>query len=562
MEALSIVIAWRRPGKPLPCPGDRRRPPSRRRRGRTPRGMERARQARRGAGAVPLVGGRGRLRLLRPDRPRRAGPRGLPGRRHPVRDRHRHPPRALLLLARARLRGGRLLPRLPHRPRTRGRARADGRLRALRRAPVAPRHARGDPGGGGLLRPARPGGGRPPGRAARGMAAQPRDHRGRRADEPDRLPARALRLPALEDRLRGRGPRDVDRALRDHRRRVDERGRGGAPARGRRGGAGRGGLRGARPMSHPALADGARFRRRGRLLVAAAAIFWSLGGLMARSVGTDPWTTVFWRGLFCAAFLVAVTAVREGRRTPGVFAGMGGAGIGMAMCFAIGSTCFILALHHTSVANVLIIQSLSPFIAGLLGWIWVGERVAGRTWLAMGVALLGTAVMVSRYFYSTPARGSLGGDLLAFAVAFTFALATVLLRRRRQVQMLPAAALAAALTSAIASVAATPGAAGAGDLTLLALFGAGQLGLGMIMFTTGARRIPVAEASLIAVLESVLGPVWVWLALGENPGLPSLGGGAVVLAALAGHTLADLRLERGAPADAQVGSRNRSSTGT
>jgi drug/metabolite transporter (DMT)-like permease len=138
----------------------------------------------------------------------------------------------------------------------------------------------------------------------------------------------------------------------------------------------------------------------------------------------------------------------------------------------------------------------------------------------------------------------------------------VLLRRRRQVQMLPAAALAAALTSAIASVPATPGAAGAGDLTLLALFGAGQLGLGMIMFTAGARRIPVAEASLIAVLESVLGPVWVWLALGENPGLPSLLGGAVVLAALAGHTLADLRLERVTPADPQAGSRNRSSTGT
>jgi uncharacterized membrane protein len=202
-------------------------------------------------------------------------------------------------------------------------------------------------------------------------------------------------------------------------------------------------------VSRAAIADGVAFRRRGRLLVAAAAVSWSLGGLMARSVGTDPWTTVFWRGLFCAAFLVAVTALREGRRTPRVFGGMGGTGVGMAVCFAIGSTCFIMALHRTSVANVLIIQSLSPFMAGLLGWIWMGERVAGRTWLAMGVALLGTAVMVSRYFYSTPASGSFGGDLLAYAVALTFALATVLLRRRRQVQMLPAAALAAALTSAI-----------------------------------------------------------------------------------------------------------------
>jgi drug/metabolite transporter (DMT)-like permease len=82
----------------------------------------------------------------------------------------------------------------------------------------------------------------------------------------------------------------------------------------------------------------------------------------------------------------------------------------------------------------------------------------------------------------------------------------------------------------------------------------------MILFTAGARRIPVAETSLIAVLESVLGPVWVWLALGENPGAPSVVGGVVVLAALAGHAVADLRLERRVAA--QVGSRNRSSTGT
>jgi drug/metabolite transporter (DMT)-like permease len=311
--------------------------------------------------------------------------------------------------------------------------------------------------------------------------------------------------------------------------------------------------------------EGTRDRRRGRLLVAAAAVFWSLGGLLARSADTDPWTTVFWRGIFCAAFLLAVTALREGRGTPAVFAGIGATGVGMAICFATASTCFIMALHRTSVANVLIIQSLSPFMAGLLGWLWMGERVAARTWLAMTVALVGSGIMVSRYLYAAPAQGSLAGDGLALTVALSFALATVLLRRRRQVQMLPAAALAAALTSAVASFSAIPGSADAGDLLLLALFGAGQLGLGMILFTAGARRIPVAEASLIAVLESGLGPGWGWLALGENPGAPPLAGGVVVLAALAGHTVADLRLERAAAAAAAQsgsGSRNRSSTGT
>jgi drug/metabolite transporter (DMT)-like permease len=302
----------------------------------------------------------------------------------------------------------------------------------------------------------------------------------------------------------------------------------------------------------------------GRLLVTAAAVCWSTGGLLARLVGTDPWTTVFWRGIFCAAFLVGVIALREGRRTADVFRAMGGTGLAIAVCFAAGSTSFIVALSYTAVANVLVILSLSPFMAGLLGWLWMGERVAGRTWAAMSAALLGSAVMVSRHFYAETA-GSLVGDLLALGVALTFAMVTALLRRRRHVPMLPAAALAAALTAAVAAGPARPGAAGAADLLLLAGFGAGQLGLGMILFTAGARRIPVAEAALIAVLESVLGPIWVWLAIGENPGAASLLGGAIVLAALAAHTLADLRDERRAQATQSgsgSGSRNLSSTGT
>jgi drug/metabolite transporter (DMT)-like permease len=305
--------------------------------------------------------------------------------------------------------------------------------------------------------------------------------------------------------------------------------------------------------------------RSGRLLVGAAAMCWSTGGLIARLVDTDPWTTVFWRGIFCAAFLVAVTALREGRRTPDVFLGMGWPGLAMAACFATASTCFIMALHRTAVANVLIIQSLSPFMAGLLGWLWMGERVAGRTWAAMGVALLGSAIMISRYFYAETAAGSLGGDALALTVALAFAIATVILRRNRHVQMLPAAALSAALASFATAFSARPGTADGGDLLLLAFFGSVQLGLGMILFTAGARRIPVAEAALIGVLESVLGPVWVWLALGENPGVPSVVGGVIVLAALAGHTLADLRLEARAAVAQSVsgsGSRNRPSTGT
>jgi drug/metabolite transporter (DMT)-like permease len=162
--------------------------------------------------------------------------------------------------------------------------------------------------------------------------------------------------------------------------------------------------------------------------------------------------------------------------------------------------------------------------------------VRRRTWLAMAVALGGTVVMLG----GSPGGGSRIGDALALVTATSFAGATVLVRWHRGVYMPAVAALAAALAALLAVGQATPWSAGGPDLALLALFGIGQLGVGMLCFTAGARHIPVAEASLIGVLECVLGPVWVWLAIGERPGAFAIMGGAVILGALVAHTAADL----------------------
>jgi drug/metabolite transporter (DMT)-like permease len=281
-------------------------------------------------------------------------------------------------------------------------------------------------------------------------------------------------------------------------------------------------------MTAPASA---RTRRLGFWLVASAAICWSSGGLIARLVSTDPWTTVFWRSVFCAGFLGSAVAIAHRARMAQLVREVGWPGLLMAACFATASTCFIMALARTSVANTLIIQSLSPFIAGLGGWLCLGERMRWRTLVAMAVALAGTMVML----WGSPGPGSRSGDGLALMMATAFAAATVVVRWHRSVPMPAAAALAAGLAAALAFGQAAPWTASAGDLVLLALFGIGQLGSGLLLFTAGARLIPVAEASLIAVLESVLGPVWVWLAVGERPGVFSLAGGAVILSALVAH---------------------------
>ena len=285
-----------------------------------------------------------------------------------------------------------------------------------------------------------------------------------------------------------------------------------------------------------AAGDGAPATRRGALLVACAAMCWSSGGLIARLVTTSPWTTNLWRSLFASLFLALVLWMVRGRGIVGQWRDGGRPVLAVAVCMALASTCFILSLAHTSVANTLILMSTGPYVAGLLGWMLLGERVALRTWLTMGVALAGAVVMVSNSY----SRGAMTGDLLAIVMAGSFAVATVLVRRHPDIQMAPAAALATALTALVALPLADPLETTPRDLALLAFFGVGQFGAGFLLFMAGARLIPAAESSLIGMLEVVLGPLWVWLVLNERPGAASLTGGALILAALLANTLVDL----------------------
>ena len=263
---------------------------------------------------------------------------------------------------------------------------------------------------------------------------------------------------------------------------------------------------------------------------------WSSGALIARLVATTPWTTNLWRSLFASLFLAVLLSIARRRSIFAQWRDGGRPVAAVAACMAIASTCFIFSLAHTSVANTLLLMSTSPYVVGLLGWLVLGERVPRRTWLTMGVALAGAVVMVG----SSYGRGGLLGDLLAIVMATSFAVATVLVRSHPHVPMAPAAALATTFTLLIALPLATPLDTTPRDLLLLALFGIGQFGVGFLLFMAGARLIPAAQTSLIGMLETVLAPVWVWLVLNERPDAASLAGGALILAALAANTAAEL----------------------
>jgi drug/metabolite transporter (DMT)-like permease len=289
----------------------------------------------------------------------------------------------------------------------------------------------------------------------------------------------------------------------------------------------------------PKATDDAHARRRGQLFVALAALAWSTAGLLQRALSIDTTTQLAGRALFASVALLGFVALFNRGSTVAAFRTMGRAGLAVAGCMAVASASFIVALNHANVANVLFMQAVAPVLAALLAWIALRESVSRRTALAMGIALLGVTLMVGG-----AGSGGVVGVGASFVMTLAFAATIVITRHRRDVSMAPAICLSQLLVFAAFAPLADAASVAARDLGLLVLLGVGQMGLGLAFLTVGARLIPAAEAALITLLEVVLGPLWVWMAYGEEPGAATLVGGAVVVGAVILQTMTPPTRER------------------
>lgn len=284
----------------------------------------------------------------------------------------------------------------------------------------------------------------------------------------------------------------------------------------------------------------------GIALVVAAALLWSLMSLAIRLIAeADVWQVLFWRSAGMVPVLCGILLARSGSVTgPVVAAGpagvLGGAGLVLAFAGAI------FAIQTTTVANAVLLYAASPLLAALFGWLALRERVAPATLAAIALAGVGIFVMVREGLN----LGMGAGSAAALVSAAGFAGFTLVLRWGRGGDMYAVLLIGAAMSMAVAA-AVTLGRGGTlaiplADAALALAAGAVLLGLGLALYTAGSRAVPAAELTLLAMIEVLLAPVWVWLALGETATPGTWVGGAILLAALAGNALAGLR--RPAPA--------------
>ena len=272
----------------------------------------------------------------------------------------------------------------------------------------------------------------------------------------------------------------------------------------------------------------------GVALVLAAGSLWSLMGLGLRQIeAASVWQILFWRSVGMVPVLLVFIWWTSGGRPFAAVRKVGTAGVvgGLGLVFAFAGA--IYAIQTTTIANAVFLFTASPFVAAILGWILLGERVRPWTLAAIGLAVVGMYLMVREGL----AMGALAGNIAALLSAVGFGAFSVALRWGRLADMLPVSMLGGVFSVLAAGVVllavGEPVVVSARDMAISAGIGAVILALGMVMYTLGSKIIPAAELTLLSLIEVLLAPLWVFLMLGETASAATFVGGGVLLAAVA-----------------------------
>ena len=286
-------------------------------------------------------------------------------------------------------------------------------------------------------------------------------------------------------------------------------------------------------------AHGARHRQVGILLVVLAGVFWSLQGPAVRmiEVASGP-QIIFWRSIGQLMVMLGVVAIVNRGRVASAFRLAGYRAVAGALCHAAAGTCFVLAVLHTTVANVVFIMASAPLIAAAGAWLLLREQIERRTLGAMVAAVFGIGIMMTEGLTT----GSVAGTLLAVVTTCGFAGIGVVARWGGGLNMLPAVCLGAAFTIVAGwTMAGGDVAVTAADL-LYALVSGGLLtAAGATLFLYGAKFVPAGVLVFLTLTEVVLAPIWVWAAFDEVPSTYTLAGGGIVLAAICIEAVLRLR---------------------
>jgi|TARA_B110000971_G_C19933092_1_gene464955 DME family drug/metabolite transporter len=272
----------------------------------------------------------------------------------------------------------------------------------------------------------------------------------------------------------------------------------------------------------------------GYILCILGAFFLSWGGLLVREWdGSDIWQILFWRALFFTITLIIFLYSIYKNEAISIIKKSGFPGLLGGITMSIGFIAYIVSMTETSVANVLFIISTQTIWLAIFGYLFLKEKINLKTLLSILLAMTGIVVMIS----GSLSTGSLFGNLIALFIPINFAFLILLIRKFSKLDLVPALFYGGIIIIILAFFMADTILVSKNNLLVGFLLGTFQHACGFICIVIGARSTPAVVVGLLMLVETLLGPFWVYIFLNEIPPMSVFVGGSIIVIAVIFKTL-------------------------
>ncbi len=278
-------------------------------------------------------------------------------------------------------------------------------------------------------------------------------------------------------------------------------------------------------------------QQKGSLLAFTAVFFITPDSLFIRLSNIDTWGMLFYRGAI--PFFVVLTGLLIFYKKTffKVFFSMGIHGIFYALIFAITNITFIVSIQNTNVANTLVMIAMAPMLSAILGGIFLKEMPDKKTWTAI-IITFGAAVYI---FYDSIHLGNFFGDLFGLITALGLAIGAVIIRSAKKKDLVPAAVVGKLIVAMFAIFFVESFLLDKTDIIIVPIMCVMCVALPFVLVTIAPRFISAAEVNLFFLLETIIGPIWVWMFIKEQPSLETIQGGSIIILTIAIHSFLKIK---------------------
>ena len=278
-------------------------------------------------------------------------------------------------------------------------------------------------------------------------------------------------------------------------------------------------------------------QKKGSFLAFVAVMFITPDSLFIRLSNVDTWGLVFYRGIIpFFTVLIGMLIVYKSNFFKMLF-NSGYHGLIFIITFSITNITFVVSIQNTNVANTLVMIAMAPMLSAILGAIFLKEIPDRKTWIAIAVTFL-AAVYI---FYDSLQLGNVYGDILGFITGLGLAINAVTIRSAKKKNLLPAAVVGKLCVAIFAMFFIETYALVDRDLFIVPLMSIMCVAIPFVLVTIAPRFIPAEEVNLFFLLETIIGPFWVWMVIKEQPSIETIQGGMIIILTIAIHSFLKLK---------------------